>query len=461
MKNSSEILRELNSLEEKYDLGKYYIGEVPLWRLVRFKVRIERLSKETGFTNKSKITSIRKLEVIKFFFISFFQLIKQFFFIRKKRKHVFFAFPRLFNIDGIYIDKFTDPIINLGIKDSNEYIIFQHSLANKHHQPRFNRQSLIYSDFIDVVSVLFGSFFSLLYSFKYRKVLHKFVDDVKKVYPDTALNNRSVAKELAVIKVYIFCYQKLLNMLSPTNVFIVGREVFKFISILKKSQGFKLYEIQHGITQSNTPMYTGKYLENYDPDLFLVFGYAWVNLFYGVPVDKIRNIGFAYHNFIRSKKESLKKVFHYNEVLIISSPSITKEILLFLESVFNMRVDLSFHLRLHPQEALTDDQRHFLLSNNVKILSNEEDAIFCVNRYHNVIGDNSSVLYEALAMGKKVGKLNFLNMYSRDLVNDIANGFFIIKDYNDLINMVNELSVQCNNKYYYTDFNELDFNKII
>src|SRR5690606_14606278 len=103
----------------------------------------------------------------------------------------------------------------------------------------------------------------------------------------------TISKQCAIFFISSQLYSFLLWRLRPKNIFIVNRVVFRFVIHAGRKIGARIFELQHGITQTDTSLYAGPYNEGVDPDLFLVFGKAWVNDFYAIPKEKIINLGWA------------------------------------------------------------------------------------------------------------------------------------------------------------------------
>lgn len=455
---NSKLINELNNNEVKEGMYDITIGDLPLWRLVRFKFRIEYLKKHTGATNKSETLKANKLEVIKYIVISFFQYIKLLLF-PKNAKNFIFAFPRLNKIGDSFIDKFSDPVIEYSdLKESS--IVFQHSFSRSHYMPRANSDIVIYTDFIDIFSRIISKVLKYYYKLKYKEEINNLLNKTDGIYTDVSISKDAIAEMLSTFLIYIKLYDFVFKLKKPKNVFIVSREVFKFALYLGHKYDCKVFELQHGITQTETAMYTGPYQVGFDPDFFLVFGGAWRNEFYGIPRKSIFNIGWAYRDYVNS--------FLTNHVtnststfLVISSPAITQEIVNFTLKAKSFNPRLSFNIRLHPQEKLTTQQKISILNcEGIQVLDNKEESVFTIAKHHFILGDNSSVLYEALSMGKKVGKINMYNMFSRNVEEDIRNGFFIIKEFANLEQMQSSEEISTND-YYYSKFNKDIFNKLI
>lgn len=191
---------------------------------------------------------------------------------------------------------------------------------------------------------------------------------------------------------------------------MVNRDSFKSQIFAAHQLGLKVYELQHGVTMGPTVLYSGFFNPVIDPDYFLTFGAMWKGELFAMPVDRTINIGFAYKNYIQSLNVKISKGIE--SVLVISSPAITEEIVTIVEKLAILYPMNKFYFRTHPQENLSVSQKERLtlcfkcflfgksIESNIEILS-----------YEHVIGTNSSVLFEALSLGKNVGRLAFGGLF--------------------------------------------------
>jgi len=456
MKTNHQILQELNEAEIKNGLYTISINKVPLWRIVRFNVRIKYLNDKTGFKNKTSDRGVGILELIKYFFLSFFQLVKIFFF-KRTEKNLIVAFPRLFEVNDSFIDKFTDPVIyNTELK--KDYIIFQHSFGRSHFQPRKGMHKVIYCDFIDIISRVLSIIVYPFFLFKYNNLFNELIDRMENKYNN--INKKAIIEDFIIFEISQKIYSFLFRRMNIENLFIVNRQIFNFIIYSAKNNNINVYEFQHGITQTETPLYTGPYIEGFDPDNFLVFGEAWINEYYGIPKEKIINIGWAYRDYV---KKALLEINNATKdtFLVISSPAITQKLLDFVFEAIEFNNNFKFDLRLHPQEKMNPDQLKLIDVNpNVRVIDNKEESVFSISRYEVIIGDNSSVLYEALSIGKKVGKINMNQIFTRKIEEDLKNGFYIISNFNDLI-LISNKQKNSSSEYYYSTFEPEKINQLI
>ena len=147
--------------------------------------------------------------------------------------------------------------------------------------------------------------------------------------------------------------------------------------------------------------------------LFLSFGKLTPSNVYGIGEDKIQEIGWAFAKFL---KTLTPKEPSTNDVLVISSPTITSSIIKTISQLANDNPQVYFHLRPHPSERLSQEQE-LIIKNSPNILLNDNKQNFLVTlmSFQHVIGENSTALYEALSLGKKVGVLHMNGLVPRYL----------------------------------------------
>lgn len=453
------LLREINNIERSLGLYHIKVFNVPLWRLVRFQVRSEKLKKETGFVNRTTEVKLNIFSLLQNYVKSFFQLI-DLILKAKKYRGVIFAFPRLVKHNGEYLDKFTDPIIEqTALK--NQVLVVQRNLSGQQLKPRRSESAdIIMSDFVDYSSKLLAIVLLPLFYLIYHKEIN---DLYKKASKYFSLNNKFklfTCFKVGEFYIQINFWNRLFSSVGCNNVFIVNREIYFPQSVSSKTKAIKVYELQHGITHSETVLYAGDYQEAIDPDFFLTFGEKWVGEQFAMPLDRIKNIGWAYGDWMSEKKNC---EVDEKSILVVSSPAITEQILRTVSELAEMYVDYEFTLRLHPQEAMTDKQ--LLKINNYRniiIDDKDTDSMLAVLSHKFCIGENSSVLYEALSFGINVGKINYNGLSSKRQIDDEIYGFYYIDSNEDFAQFLRRKEEDAYvDVGIYNKFDPLKFEKII
>ncbi|MHC5362126.1 hypothetical protein [Myroides sp. LJL110] len=461
-KNSSDsILKDLKKKEENSGLYNYEINKIPVFRVIRFYYRVNYMNKITGYINKSVVNDRRVLDLFYTVFYSFISVILLMF--KDKNSVVFFSFPRLNVVEGNYLDKFVDPIVDR-FEDSN-FLIFQKSLGGKIQKPRYNSRKVSYIDFFTFISLLLAIIFVPFFYFKNNRTIKNLCCSIKEVYGLNKVNSLIVSIKLFSFFIEKKIYSILFSYLKVTSIVVVNRMVFYPSVIAAKEKGICVSELQHGITLTETTLYTGDYDERVDVDYFMCFGEVWKNTFFGMELNRIINIGWAYKDYM--KKYFNRDCVLSNSVLLISHPAITNKLISYIANSNKILGDnIVFELRLHPQEQLNKEQLRIVESlDNVVISDRNEDSFLALLRHKYIVGDNSTVMYEALSLGKKVGKLNFGEFVDNDVERFIDFNFYNIKDYEDLLCYLDVVESSFNivedSAGVYDDFNDNLFNKIV
>src|SRR5690606_4380268 len=150
MKTNHQVINELKEKEQLAGLYDVKIHDLPIWYIVRFGFRSASLASTTGFTNKSSGFKVNKWKTALYFFVSIYDLLKLTLFTQSKN-NVVCAFPRLFKLGDSYIDKFTDPLIELSELKSNS-LMLQHSFGQLRCLPRKKTVDVFYADCIDILA---------------------------------------------------------------------------------------------------------------------------------------------------------------------------------------------------------------------------------------------------------------------------------------------------------------------
>lgn len=409
-----EYLRKEQRLKT---LDTYTIFDnIPIWRIVRTRIRGEFINSPDK-TIGAKITPKLLVNVL----ISFIQL-SNIIIKRKRVNNIIFSHPRLFKVEGKYIERLSDPVIDYSdIKYS--YIIFERWQNGIHKKPRVHQEKCKYWDFIPFISLIISKLFSQIIVKKYKNQIKELISELSLEFEISEKIKSEIIRELSNFIISYRLAYPILNACSAKRVFVAPRSTFNYIIAYGKKHDVTSYELQHGITLGQTKLYSGVYHNDFDPDYFLTFGKGNISNYFGMPIDKIINIGYAYGHYITNmQKENLT---HSNRILVISDPQITEPLLKTVLLFAKKHPEWEFDFRCHPQEALNLYQKNIIRNqSNIHEVDNDGESFLTINKYPIVIGENSSVLFEAMFLNKKVGRLNF-NGLNVALDSKIQGGFII------------------------------------
>jgi len=402
--NPKEYIKEIFKKEIVSEIYKYKVFGVPIWRLIRHKIRSSLLKNNANSNNKSVSLEINLIYYCKSIFSFVYKSI--FFFLHGKVENVVFAFPRLAKVNGKFLDKYTDPLINLALKEQS-YLIFQRSFSFEKLLNRIHKNRVLYIDGLNIlsyfISVFISPFVLIIYRYKIKKILF-FIKKSLNYNPKARLKTFIVHK-VSIFIIETFMYTTLFLILRPKRIYIVNREIF--FSAIKAAKFLKIpvLELQHGITFTETVNFTGNYDTAIDPDIFLSMGTIYEAKYFGMTKNRMINIGYSYMEYV---KQFQSKNLNSDRVLIVSSPEITKhtfELAIYLSIKYPQR---EFYFRCHPQEGLSGIQKQSINKiDNLSIQDNTQESLFSMIDFKYIIGENSTVLYEALLLNKTVGILNY------------------------------------------------------
>lgn len=435
-----------------HDLNDERIKGVPIWRLGRTQFRWM-VRDSCPFTTSPAISV---LGVLKYYFRSLYGLLK-IILCGKKTKALFFPHPRLFYVGEQYLERLSDPLIDAsGIDD---YLILERNQNGVHKQPRYHHSRVVYLDFIDVSVRLLSIIAKPFIARKYKKQIDSLYDKLNAGFHLNDDKYKSFFfQKVTHFLLYRWFFHPVIRKLTPNVVFFAPRGTFDYATSLCRQYGATTIELQHGIVIGETDLYaTNEYCPEYDPDYFFVFGLSNIGLQYGMPIEKVLNIGFPYKNFIKSLGG---KTYSSNVALVASEPDLTDKLITVLKDIVNQYPQYEFHIRCHPQERFSKKQYESISDcSQIQVVDNRIESFCALSQYEVVIGEISSVLFEAMSLGKRVGRLNYGGLNATET--DLLHGGFVInsaEDYHKF--MTTPYSDKNDSKELYSDFNIETFNRI-
>ena len=220
------------------------------------------------------------------------------------------------------------------------------------------------------------------------------------------------------------------------------------------------YEIQHGITVGQTSIYSGEYVPEAYPDYFLAFGQSSLkDKLFGLPLERMINIGFAFKTFFKGRNVAKLE----NTYLLLSEPEITPKMIHTIVELAKMYPEYTFHLRLHPLEALDQCQKTMLSEfANIALVDNIINSTIVCMVYEGVIAENTTVLYEAVSVGVKAARLQYNGLHTIHFEDEPRNLFFYMKKAEDFRLFANEFDISdANVDFFYSQFDVKTFNTLL
>lgn len=448
------LLKELVKLEDELGVNIPTIHNIPIWRIVRYHARVHYLTNKTGYIKgapKDYKVGTPRLKL----FSGFWR------YLGKENLSVFFAFNRLANINGEYFDKFVDPVIEESdLLKTNFVIVDPRNYCGDY--PRLHREFTVSNENRTLLCQLLKYYYRYVTPLLYGKEIKRLFNKVKAPFglPDEYIKRFYV--EVGNFMAYYKYYSLWFSFLNPKRVFVVLREgYFPQIAVCKK-MNIPVAEFQHGITIDSSVSYAGAYDERLDPDYFLIFGEYWKGPQFEMPLDRIVNIGWAYKDYVLKKVNSgIER--KDGRVLVVSCPEITNNILDTLTEFSMSKTNYGFDIRLHPCESMNENQKEKLRRiPKAQVVDNLIESAIALPAYKYVVGENSSVIYEALSLGCVVGMLNMCGMRPAVDYPGIRDNFFVINNSKDFESFLKTDKKQSQaGAAYYSDFNNNMFMNFI
>lgn len=446
----SALLRTIHSKEKELNLQNITLFGVPIWRIVRYKTRLDYINKQVGYvarTTPAKMVGKRRVKLFSGFWKYLFQ----------HGLNVFFPFNRLVVNNGFYLDKFIDPVIDESELCHNRFVIVDPA-GYEGDYPRNHKDHTVSNESRTVSLLFLEVLFRVLSPIIYKKRVNVLYEKVRQPFCLEKDYYKQFYNPIALFVARYYYYLLWFRLLKPRRVFIVYREgYFPVIAVCKKL-GIPIAEFQHGITLDNTVSFTGEYDGRIDPDYFLTFGDYWKGPQFGMSLDRMVNIGWAYSKYLAKKFDEVNKNKD-NDVLVISSPEISDSILDAIKELSMAKGVFRFHIRLHPCESYNEKQKEKLANIAcAEVVDNKIDSALVLPSYKYVVGENSSVIYEALSMGCKVGMLNLCGLRPAIELPGIKESFCVINNADDFENFLSDR--ESNNKInggFYSEFDNKRF----
>ncbi len=431
---------------------------IPLYSCIR-KDLIVKYSRKEGPGISWPKTDVKYKQAIKNILKSFLQL----FFVScgfRRAKTLFVALPRLDNVNGEWLDKFTDPIIDKGLTEDDSYLILDQGRAGLHPKPRRHVGKCIMSDSIIGGGRLYSKLFSWVFYLKNKKEIDALYCAIERAYYHGIISRKELLFNLCYFDYKIKRYVKIYKRLKVQRIIGPARSFLLAHIIASKKVNVPFFECQHGVTYGESITYGGRQPLSCIPDFFLAFGDNEPSNVYGIAEDKIVNIGFAYIDYLKSCKDYTER--KKTDVLVLSDPGITGKMLDAISLFAEEYPDVHFYFRPHPHEFLDPNELNvFDQFENIHLMDNKVSLLLVVQEFLHVVGESSTALYESLAMGRKVGKIRMFGMNPQYLKSDDRDYFWEIQNIQDFNMFISSDIRDKKTRSIYSCFNKALFRKTV
>ncbi|NOR71740.1 MAG: hypothetical protein GQ532_18975 [Methylomarinum sp.] len=348
VKSIKSLCEYIWSIEEKYDLLDFDIQGVKPWQAMRVTIYYE-LAQELGIYSLPHTKFSYKDKIINLFSIVKNSLIYNPFFLKKSDALVF-PHSRTVNIEGKYIDIYSDFLIN-ELRDSNVNVsVLEFFYLGKHNAQKNSYKK--YMDFFCLSNLIVKPFFTCRLSKKERKFLFVLENEI---FSETGVKinfNQKFECFVREFRALSYQFELLFNKIKAETIYlIVSYEKSAIISVARKL-GIKVVEIQHGTFSQYHLGYSfparSKPLD-YFPDEFYVWDDFWKNLIkLPIPSNNIKNYGFKYLEYEKNKYTDFKK--QKNRIIVLSQGVLGDQLANTLLENFSVFKDMDVYYKLHPGE---------------------------------------------------------------------------------------------------------------
>lgn len=458
---SDELIKDICVKEIQFGCYRHTINGISIYSYVQKFLRKQKC-REYGFIAKYKPKHADKKTITITLVRSTCQLLSLLLF-KKKIRNFIYSFPRVDNVNGIFLDKFTDPVIDNSIIKEQGYIIFEKGKCYTHSTPRYHSEKVIYCDAIDYYSDLIAKLSLRWFINKYNSQFEGLWQSIDATFPNIAYNKKITAHTILSSYISTTIYKNIFKRLSVANFFAPGRGAFSTLIPAAKLADVKVFEMQHGITYGESVTYSGNRDPMFTPDYFLSFGENKPIDVYGIVTEKIVTIGYAFIDYLNNGSSVYdNKVISNQDILVVSDPQITTSILSIVFQLAKSNPSLVFYFRPHPEEYLTEEQKENISKiKNIVIDDNRQNIMVVLSKFLHVVGENSTALYEALSMGKKVGRLRMEGLVPRYLNEEDISYFYEIDSAEEFVTFIKSPKDSKPQKKIYTSYKPEIFNNLL
>jgi len=396
----SDLISEIILWEDEHAIHRFSYKNIPVWRLIRTEY-IRRYLVNNNARTSNNFNQQTAKEYLAFFLnsvLSILQILKL-----SSRANLILGFPRKQKYKGRWIDSFFDPLMDWMGRENALY--FDKPFNARHYIDRSNGKVVNFE-----IVRLAGGIGKIVFRIKSLLGKSELGDsrEVELIASRFGKTKQEVVDDiLATYHGFLYEYRLakyILNVVNPRNLLFVNRWVnFSFIAAAR-DLGVRPIELQHGAVGKHSFQYLTKYDTRVDPVYFLAFGEFWKNFDWGIPDENVVPIGHRYIGLRRGQPgQGTGKA-----VMLTSKPPRWRELDRIYSQVVKENPDTQFILKLHPQDVQGWENRYKVgLACNVHVIDDPTQDLYEIfSSCQAVIGDDSTLLYEASFFGLKVGLLN-------------------------------------------------------
>lgn len=413
-----DCFQSLEKIEIEKNLFEKKIDNIYFWKVIRFEVLLKILEKTKLLNEIKNKNSNSKIRLLKNLFNNLFRNN------RKKKEIIIFEAGRFFLEEEKYKNIYTFNLIKeLEEKNIAYEILYPEFTEDKVKNKNTYRVENFNYIFLKIIYLLKRKLKKLSLEEKsFLRKLKKELEDKFEIGEIGILKERNIINRLYSFKMLYKYYSNYFKKKSPKQIYIIcsyGKE-----AIIKAAQdlGIEIIELQHGVFSKYHIGYSfPKVKIPYFPDKFFLFGEYWKeNEFLPFNTEK-KIYGYSYLYNQMEKYKNIKR--NKKQVIFISQWIIGKRLSLKAIEFAKENPDIKVIYRLHPGEfSIWKIEYKELYENrelkNLEISDNNERNLYeYLLESEYLIGVYSTVIYEALEVGVKIGIIKLLGYeYLEDLI---------------------------------------------
>lgn len=403
--NIKQIADKIIELEKRHSLLEWKVDDVYVWQAARANIYITILNKlvhnnsgtsQSNYTNRIK-TLFRRLFINSVRYNPFFSL--------SKCEVIVFDSGRMYSTKNEFIDIYTYYLCQDLKKQNISYCLY--NTSHKTDKLGSRNTKVKHLDFVYIVSEI-AKFFINAYinSEDLNKVI--LIKEELEIEFGINLNLEDIfQKEVRSFKARYMIFKTLFRIKNAEKLYLVGSS--DKASIIKAAKDCKMIvsELQHGLIVKDGLIahypYTPEDSLEYFPNKF----YLWEGLNMctaKLPLSSSNICTFANKHLNKMLQENINIKRNKNQILVVSQPYSSKELLSFILKNAQHMKEYSFVYKLHPVEntdqIISEFEKYPV--DNIKVINNNKSIYQLFSESAYTIGINSSALFEAAYFGSNV-----------------------------------------------------------
>ena len=408
-----EVLERFEAIEKELSLDESIIQGVPWWDRLRNELFLE-LLEELGLKKSLKKNDTLTIwEIFAKKILTIIYILKNLtkLFSPKsplwmnKNSSVILGHPRRKFEEGVYIDIYTDPFIDLFPKKI-DFSVIEGVEGNDHFSPAKTKR-LFYGESLYVIANIISKFRRLKFN---QNDLLKISHLEKSLYDEFSCLIDINKKVKKIIQHWLGMYPLMrffFKLKKPKILFVVISHTREVTIAAAKSLGITTIELQHGSPARGKLNYdyTSGIKKRSFPDFFLSFGNYWSSNC-KFPINENNIISFG-NPYLYNKISSYSHIIKEDRIVIVSQG--TQILAKFAQDVsrqFSKKLTVEY--KPHPIEFHGKEPDYFAELRNAGVIISDKHAdlyeIFARSRWQ--VGVYSTALYEGLYFGTACFILN-------------------------------------------------------